>query len=225
MTTTKKKVTTAATSWILMANRKQKIRGNNKRFKLVERWVEANKILDVNYLSHSKNNYCKVRVNPWGTRISLTKSSFSEPNGKLKQEIIKGLITIYVHWKKQLEELQKPYYLKIWLCLPHISSSQVVCAIDEKLHFYSKTFHSPNESKTLDLTIFESLREEMKNFNWEHHIEEELIFGSELDEETDPEHLKHLKNMKRKAQRIYELDGVNEPVYCVKIGDVWLGAL
>ena len=88
--------------------RHRKVRGNNKKFEEMKFWIANNKELDIEYLESYKMDYCKVWVNPWGIRISLTNSNFPQPTGKLKHEIISGLNQIYTHWKKQLDDLGKP---------------------------------------------------------------------------------------------------------------------
>ena len=212
-----------------MMNRTRKIRGNKKKFRDVEHWIKQNKVLDIDYLNNYKRDYCKVRIDPWGTRISLTNSGFPEPNGKIKQDIINGLIEIYDNWKKQLDELNKPYYLKIWLYDPNFSRSQVVCAIDENIDYYTNMFHNPDDNKSLELNHFGAVKEKMNGINWDHRIEEHFVYESEFEDETDFEVLKYLRTTKKKAQRVSELnfeykEGFKDKAYGVKVGEVWIGS-
>ncbi|TNE54330.1 MAG: hypothetical protein EP338_07910 [Bacteroidetes bacterium] len=208
-------------------NRLKKIRGNNRRFRKVDLWVQNGKTLDLEYLKENKRNDYRVRIDPWGTRISMTNSQFPEPTKKIKQRIIIGLIEIYDCWRKQLEELNKPYYLKIWLYFPNFSNSQVVCAIDDKINFYQNTFYDPNDQKELDLKqLGRSNDMLLKEFCWTHKIEEDFVYESEWEDEFDRDWLRHLNSRKKVAQRIIDIDynsGHKDIAYGIKIGDVWLG--
>ncbi|GAA0876304.1 hypothetical protein GCM10009118_27140 [Wandonia haliotis] len=209
--------------------RTRKIRGNKRKFRKIEQWVSMNKELDLDELDNYKREYCKVRIIPWGTRISLTNSIFPEPYGQLKQEIIKGLVDIYDCWKKKLDKLDKPYYLKIWLCIPHISKSQVVCAIDDQIDFYQNTFFNPKDYKKLNCNQFGSIGRQISEFEWEHRIDEDFIFESDFESDLDNDYLKYLNDKKKKAQRISELnfefkEGVKDIAYGFKVGDLWLGS-
>jgi len=83
---------------------------------------------------------------------------------------------IYDSWKTELEKLNKPYYLKIWLYEPRISKSQVVCAIDDKIEYYDNIFEKAdfkenNSSFTKQLS---------SDFNWQPTVDEEPYWESEL---------------------------------------------
>lgn len=155
--------------------RTRKLRGNSKRFSAIENWINRNKELDLEYLEENKREYCKIRVTPWGTRISLTNSSYPEPTGQIKIKIIEGLFDIYDNWKKQLDKLGKPYYLKIWLYDPNVSQSQVVCAIDDCIDFYEKTFHRSENAKQIDSNKYGSVKDRIDQFNWERCLDEDVV--------------------------------------------------
>jgi hypothetical protein len=206
-----------------------KLRGNSKRFSAVENWVQRNKELDFEYLQENKRDYCKIRVTPWGTRISITNSSYPEPSGQIKIKIIEGLLKIYDSWKEQLDKLGKPYYLKVWLYDPNVSQSQVVCAIDDCIDYYEKTFHKSENTKQLDCDKFGSLKDRIDKYNWERYLDEDVVFESEYNEVLDSEYLSYFNKMKNKSQRKEELnfeykEGVKDVAHFVTIGDVWLGS-
>ena len=83
-------------------------------------------------------------VNPW-SRLSLINSIYPEPTGECEYLLIKNLQKIYQSWQDTLENIQTPYYLKIWLYEEYISRSQVVCAIEDHKDFYQNTFELVDE--------------------------------------------------------------------------------
>lgn len=122
----------------------RKIRGINRRKRAIERWGEANKILDVDLLNQEKRDYVEFLVQPW-SRLSLINSIYPEPTGDCEYLLIKNLQKIYQLWQDSLEALQTPYYLQIWLFETYISRLQVVCAIEDYKDFYQNTFEPINE--------------------------------------------------------------------------------
>lgn len=124
--------------------RYRKIRGINRRKRAIERWGEANKVLDVDLLTQEKRDYVKFLVAPW-SRLSLINSIYPEPKGDCEYLLIRNMQNIYQSWKDSLEQLQTPYYLQIWLFETYISRSQVVCAIEDYKDFYQNTFEPINE--------------------------------------------------------------------------------
>ena len=94
--------------------RYRKIRGINRRKRTIEKWGEANKVLDIDLLNQEKRDYVKFLVAPW-SRLSLINSIYPEPTGDCEYLLIKNVQNIYQSWRDSLEELQTPYYLQIWL--------------------------------------------------------------------------------------------------------------
>jgi uncharacterized protein (DUF736 family) len=210
----------------------RKIRGHRKKWKDIESWVEANKVLDLEYLQYRQREYVKIWVHPW-SGISIIDSEIAEPRGATRRRMLQGLIDIHDHWQKQLEALGQPYYLRIWLHDPQFSRSQVVCAIGSALDFYDITFHKPKESRTLNTANFGPLAEQMNEFDWEYRWNE-FHFGE--DELGDPEEYASLKDyyarrkwlnrvIKSSARKSsYEnTEGETVQVFSHREGTVWLG--
>ncbi len=122
----------------------RKIRGINRRKRAIERWGEANNILDVDLLNQDKRDYVEFLVQPW-SRLSLGNSVYPEPAGECEYLLIKNLQRIYQSWQDSLEALQITYYLQIWLRENYVSRSQVVCAIEDYKGFYQNTFEPVDE--------------------------------------------------------------------------------
>src|SRR4051794_26854525 len=114
--------------------KQRKIRGNRRLQKQIPKWVTDALTINKDFLSKNKYWYEKVIVHPW-CDISIIKSEIPEPKSVTRNLIISALEEIYDNWKIQLDKLNEPYYLKIWLYEPRVSKSQVVCAIGERIEY------------------------------------------------------------------------------------------
>lgn len=205
--------------------RYKKIRGHNRILKDIDTWVAHNKTLDLDYLENKQREYVKFWVAPFGG-ISLLNSEFSPPKGKARKKIVNGIFEIYQNWKKQLETLNKPYYLKIWYFPHDVSKCHVVCTIEDFINFYDITFHKPKDSKPFpdknDLEINWEYRHQ------EHHLTMDDI-GEVEDFMTEKDFLDNKKwvesVMRNPKTRISEYpDDENTPTYySIKDCDVWIG--
>jgi hypothetical protein len=214
--------------------RRKKIRGHKRRYKQIENWRLNNLSFDLkdDLVSQNDKMYVKIRVSPWND-ISLTNSIVPEPARNTKLKILNGLLDIYEDWKKQLDRLGKPYYLKIWLFEPRFSMSQVVCAIDENIAFYENTFFKPEINKSINLDTYGKLKTRLQNLNWEFYLDEDHYYNDEV---GDPEYYASKKDYEetkvwffkllKKPHRKYKLEepiGDTTEQYSFKRGVVWLG--
>lgn len=151
----------------------KKVRGTNRRLRNIDQWINHNKYLNLQDLVTYQREYVKFWVSPWD-RLSLTNSQFPEPEGVFKEKFIQGLFEIYDCWKQRLDQLGKPYYLKIWLFEKDLRRSQVVCAIGEKIQFYENTF-TKAENSDHQKYDFENLDNLAKAFHWEKRLDDLLI--------------------------------------------------
>lgn len=98
-----------------MSNNKiryRKIRGINRRKRLINEWGEHYKTLDLNRLQQTNHDYAKLWVRPWSDSL-LISSIPAEPTGELKTLLIANLLKIYQSWQSTLQQLDEPYYLAI----------------------------------------------------------------------------------------------------------------
>lgn len=101
-------------------------------------------------------------------KITMGGSVYPEPDGVIKEGLLCGLLEIYQAWQVQLETLNWPYYLKIWLFEHHLSYSQVVCAIGDCLHFYDDTFKIIDDPNQNQLTwLLGDLSDEFNALDWQ----------------------------------------------------------
>tara|TARA_R110000787_G_scaffold283365_1_gene396061 strand:+ start:8467 stop:9096 length:630 start_codon:yes stop_codon:yes gene_type:complete len=206
--------------------RYKKIRGHNRILKDIDVWIENNNTLDLEYLQQRQREYVKVWVAPFNN-ISILNSEFAVPRGKTRKKIIVGIFEIYTHWKIQLETLNKPYYLKIWFFPHDISKCQVVCAIDDCIHFYDKTFYTPDTSKTFP---------EHHHFglDWEYRLQEHHLTIDDIGEPDEFYSLQDYKDNKKYVESVMENpktritsykddDGKTTTYFSIKDCDVWIG--
>ena len=167
----------------------KKIRGHRRIWNKVENWRKANLKLDLEYLKQNERDHAKIWVHPF-SGISLTNSQNPEPKAETKKRILNGLIDIYESWKNQLEELNEPYYLKIWLYEPRFSKSQVVCAFGNSIDFYNTSFNSPENPKEFKTESYGNIKNRLENFKWENHLDQEFLFSIDLGNPEDYENEK-----------------------------------
>lgn len=124
-----------------------KIRGINRRKRLINKWGEYYKALDLNRLQQTRHDYVKLWVRPWSDSL-LINSIPAEPTGELKTLLIANLLKIYQSWENALQQLDEPYYLATWLFEQSISRSQVLCTLEGSLDF--SNLFEPVESQPDD---------------------------------------------------------------------------
>ena len=214
--------------------RQKKIRGHNRRHKQIDNWRLDNLSLDLtDYLLNQRDRYyAKIRVHPW-SGLSLTNSVTPEPTGKTKQKMLNGLLDIYEDWKKQLDKLGQPYYLKVWLFEPRFSQSQVVCAIGDNVDFYENTFYKPDTNKTIQLDNYGSLKTKLSKLIWDYRLDEDHydntevgepdIYGSRQDYEETKTWFDNLLKKPHRTHKFKEPIGDTTESYSFKRGDIWLG--
>lgn len=209
--------------------RYKKIRGLKSKVANIQNWIQEYLELNVLHLYEHKYLYTKVYVSPWDN-LTLTDSLIPEPKGKAKKDILIGLEKIYDSWKTELEKLNKPYYLKIWLYEPRISRSQVVCAIDERIEYYKNLFEKSDfEQNDSSLTNFFS-----SGFKWESIIDEKPYWESDLlwpigqyerieEAYSDRRLLTKLKKGNFRKKEIKSPNGNKDTIFFLPKGKIWVG--
>ena len=206
----------------------KKIRGHKRIWNDIEKWKNAKLKLDLETLKQNERDYTKIWVHPF-SGISLTNSQIPEPKAETKKRILSGLLDIYESWKNQLDKLNEPYYLKVWIFEPRFSKSQVVCAIGNSIEFYQNTFNIPEKAKEFKIDFGGIIKNIIENYNWECRLDEDFLFSTDIgnpeDYENEKEYLEDKKwfNNKLKKKHITKTlkDGTNS--YVFEIGNVWIG--
>jgi hypothetical protein len=204
----------------------KKIRGNKKRIKKIENWKNLHLKIDFQDLNMFQNDYAKFRLYPWNP-VAMSMYDFPQPKGKIRKMIIESFLEIYEEWNKQLKELNKPYYLKIWLFEPDIYMSQVVCAIGDKIDYYENIFYRPEFTKNISKSISSTISEKIKNYDWEYHIEEYAYMEDEMtienfyDKKAFNEFNRKLNKNHRESN--VEIDGEKMKMFLIPGNEVWVG--
>jgi hypothetical protein len=156
--------------------RTKKIRGQKRIWSRIEWWKTNASNLNLELLQSENREYTKVYVHPFFS-IDVLNSVTPAPKHKTRSIIIGSLFEVYTEWKKRLDTLDKPYYLKIWFFPENVAKSQVVCAVDNMIDWYDVTFHKPEEKadKKIDLTLFGDHSEKASQLDWEYALDETLV--------------------------------------------------
>jgi hypothetical protein len=215
-----------------MTLRKRKNRGHNRLQKQIDNWRLDNLALNIDYIKRNERGHIDIVVHPW-CDIPIINSWFPEPNGKTKQKILSGLLDIYESWKKQLDNLNEPYYLKIWLYEQRFSKSEVVCALGSSLDYYRNVFYKPDYIKRLNPNSYGSLANRVSKFKWDFYLDEDIHDNTTVGdqslyesarsfEETKKWFNKLLKKPHRTEKLKEKIEDVDE-LYFFKRGNVWVG--
>ena len=196
---------------------KKKIRNWKRQTKRVTTWKESHLTLDMDYLLQSNSAYVKIWIDPW---YRLTRRN---PPLWLARKMYEGLCEIYISWKKQLDELNEPYYLKIWLFDPWFINSQVVAAIRDDINFYSNTFNPPQKVKVFPEDRFSSIVY-TGEFNWSQYLDEDFYF-EKFDDLSEIDIRELIKKAHIIEQASFEGGKVTDTCYRINKGDVWVGSM
>ena len=179
--------------------------------------------LDIDFLNQKK--YYNYEIEEWyGEEFGI--------KGELRKKIIETLIKTYFEWKKELDDLNKEYYLAIWLYNPRMLKSEIVCAIDEKITYYeNENFLASNKNGEFDLNHSGELSTELEKFTWERKIDldsvheweinctkEQYVFEKEYNKDQ-----RFYKKLIQENFHVVEKD--NEKIYFHPKGDIWIGKL
>jgi hypothetical protein len=208
-----------------------KLRGYQNLWKDIEEWVSEYNHIDLEYLENRQRDWVKMDI--WSDSNISSYNQVIEPKGKARRLITEGLITIYKARKKQLDELGKPYYLKIWLHDRRFSESQVVCAVDGMIDFYEKTHAKSEHPLPIENSAINDIAIKYPEFEWEHRLDEELVDFNKLGSPDDYYELKdyleekkwYTKMGKNKHRKIVDttIPGIDYRAF--NKGNLWLGQI
>lgn len=204
------------------SSNKKKIRGWRRRIKQIEQWKQRFIDLDLEELFHNNRDYVKLWIDPF---FRLTRRN---PPIWYSRLLLEAMIEVYQSWYEQMQRLNEPFYLKIWLYHPNFIHSQIVVAFRECLHFYDNTFEESNDKKAFPSQLYGKIAG-LQDFKWELALESEYYRLAELQADVGlgfrtNKSIEVIKNKAYKQETIKVSTG-EDSVYSVKLGDVWLGEL
>ncbi len=208
----------------------KKYRGYQNLWKDIDKWIKQNKFIDLERLEYRQRDWVKIHISPF-SNISLSNNLIPQPRGKARKLITQGLVEIYKERKKQLDQLGKPYYLKIWLNDIRFAESQVVCAIDDAIDFYEITHAKPERSISIEQSGIKDIARTYPAFTWEQRFDQELIDFNELGtvddyydmEEFLEEKAWYRKVEKKKHKKIIDSSIPDSDYRAFHKGNVWIG--
>ena len=198
---------------------KQKIRGLRKRRAEIERWISNSLSLDLDRIKKYQYEYTKIYVYPWSNLFCN-----EQPPSDYRNQITSGLIDIYMNWRTELEKLDEPYYLKIWLSYPRFMKSQVVAGIGERIQWYNNVFPPVEEDFAFPISSFTKAEEKISKLNWTPFLDEDTFFESDV-EYTESQ--KFINRIREKHDKKIIIDGEDgeDICYTKTRGIVWCGSL
>lgn len=150
--------------------------------------------------------------------------------GLIRKRIVKLLVEIHDNWKVELEKLNQPYYLAIWLCEPKIIRSDVVCAIGERIEMYeSNWFDVSDNEMPIRAEFYGKLEHQMLRFDWKRNNAYDTYDSIEFER---PKEWYRKESHFYKEQRFYKKlirrntrakETQFGKTYYHKIGDIWVG--
>lgn len=202
---------------------KKKIRGWKRHKRKIERWKEDAMNLDIDYLREYHRDYIKLWIHPFYVLVRRN------PPVWYNKILLEAMIDVYLAWYEKMKNENEDFYLKIWLYDPHFINSQIVVAYKDCIDFYNETFEKRKEHKKFPYDKFCSLKNKLKQFEWELHIDTDYYDENDLNERimdgfsTE----KEVQAIKDKAYKIRRISNENETdlQYCIDKGDVWIGTL
>lgn len=197
--------------------RYRKIRGINRRKRVIERWGKQHKGLDIERLKQINRNYVKFWVSPW-TDFSPINSIYPEPTGELKSLLVANLMNIHDSWNRALKQLEQHYYLQTWLFEGAISRSQVTCVINDPMdftHVFEPVEAQPNEGIKSSNHYNDDTAEVLDRYDWTLH---KYIQAYDLADPWDVEYIESVDN-----QQLLRTQIIGQKEYqMIEIDKVWL---
>ncbi|TDE09037.1 hypothetical protein [Dyadobacter psychrotolerans] len=188
-------------------------------------WNDPDSQLDLKKLLENRFQYFEME-DCYGYSIDGSVS------GKLRKKTISILIDIYMDWKSRLDEQNLDYYLAIWLYIPRMSKSQVVCAIDDKITYYDNDVFLPaKEIKKFPQLNFGKIPDASNQFTWELKVDLDNLYEWEVNfpkqnwERLDDYRRDQKRFKKNIESSIRKIDNDGNVMYLFPVGDVWVGKI
>lgn len=198
----------------------KKTRGMRKKAKNLILWADYHKKLNIDSLIKYHKEYVKIWIYPFYRLYQITPNKVGKknPKNRFRKQVFYQLIEIYLAWQEELNQLNQPYYLKIWLGDPEFMDSQVVAAIDSEIEYYNKIFKTNETDKDFLFRIQHPL---IDQFKWERCWNGYYVWESDLDT------IEEINKVRHQAVEINEhiIDGKTEKSYFIPTGDMWVGSI
>jgi hypothetical protein len=127
-------------------------------------------------------------------------------SGELKQKTIEVLLNIFQDWQSELLKQNIGFYLAIWLYLPRIGRSEVVCGIKEEIDYYkTEAFLSGDKKTKFNPLHFGKISEKLKDLTWDLKIDLDNISDWQINfPKQNYDKLKEYKSDQKRFKRNIE---------------------
>ncbi len=194
----------------------KKLRGMHRRARQIGQWQQtAPEPSPLETLAYWQYAVANLSPTGWRSYLSATDSRHPTPPPGIRRTMLAGLLMTYHHWQQALQQLQEPYYLRLWVDEREFVRSEVVAAIGSRITWYDGLFEMPvpgNPPLPVELRQVPGAQE----LHWQAYYKETVFAAEEL--KADPALTKWAM---RRPHRITEQAG--EQIYVVTTGRCWVG--
>jgi hypothetical protein len=117
-------------------NRRKKLRGQRRRFRMLEEWKQSYLKLEIEFLKEHHSIRARVPNAFW---IDSQHKTSAMPPHSWQRWLVNAMLEIHASWKRQLEELGEPYFLEIRIQLPNFQDASIIASFRDRLYFYGDT--------------------------------------------------------------------------------------
>jgi hypothetical protein len=154
----------------------------------LDRWASEHAAVDLDDLYSSGYQSAEIWFARWPRPFPT----------RVRRRMVEHLIRIHDQWLPQLQRLQEPFYLGVWLFEPGLTESQVVAAVGERGADYRARHHP--EERSSPPGLYAGYPEDLGRFEWTRHIRVERDWLSLYAESDWP-------NLLQRARRVERIDG------------------
>ena len=143
-----------------MIKNKFKIRGLKRRFRKVKEKCEFLPDLDIESLKNGHSDYEGLFFDPWNRLIKR------QPPKNFQNTMVKYLVDVAKKWNIQVQELSEPYYLKVWIDVDPMITSEVVIGIKDRVNWYNHVDSVPGDKDLITPDDFYGIVPGINDFEW-----------------------------------------------------------
>ena len=208
----------------------RKIRGHRKIKKRIEKWRADYLLPNMEMIAEKHYDYVKVWVNPYAN-LRYKERNYAGPKSENRILILNSLLDIYDNWDKELKKMDIPYFLKIWLFEPRITSSQVVCGISDRIELYENVYSLNLDKVSFPSERYITLNNRLNQFDWIPAIDEEIIdndFWSKEQYLFESEYYNDQRIYRKLEKKLVKKKDLTDDYqklirYYVPKGNIWIG--
>mgnify|MGYP006105137399 FL=1 len=196
-----------------------------KRIRGIQKWIDDKYHLEENQFDKEKlfeQKYLNFQIDDCYDFIDNVE-------GKTRDEIFKVLFSTYSNWKMELNNLDIPFYLGVWIYNPRLPKSEIVCAIgNEKIEYYkNKCFDISSHQK--DIINLKEFKSEESTLVWTQKIDFNILEDWEIkfpkeNYENEEHWIESQEHFKKFINDSYKIENSEKgKIYFKNIGEIWTG--